>query len=130
MVILRLIFFSNSILNVTKVVGFLVGWLHPRSDIYSFTVLLFNKIFYILQNNIHKTSRKKWWFRDFLKLFFVSITVSSQIVSKIWFRIKLNIQIKLFSTSIRYHKVHIFWEGHKILRNLHLTFVLCSASQK
>ena len=27
-------------------------------------------------------------------------------------------------------KVHIFWEGHKILQNLHLTFVLCSASQK
>ena len=26
--------------------------------------------------------------------------------------------------------VHIFWEGNKILRNLHLTFVLCSASQK
>ena len=24
-----------------------------------------------------------------------------------------------------YIKVHIFWEGHKILRNLHLTFVLC-----
>ena len=27
-------------------------------------------------------------------------------------------------------KVHIFWEGHKILQNLHLTFVLCSTSQK
>ena len=27
-------------------------------------------------------------------------------------------------------KVHIFWEGHKILRNFHLTFVLCPASQK
>ena len=27
-------------------------------------------------------------------------------------------------------KVHISWEGHKILQNLHLTFVLCSASQK
>ena len=27
-------------------------------------------------------------------------------------------------------KVHIFWEGHKILQNLHLTFVICSASQK
>ena len=26
-------------------------------------------------------------------------------------------------------KVHIFWEGHKILRNLHRRFVLCSASQ-
>ena len=28
------------------------------------------------------------------------------------------------------YKVHIFWEGHKILRKLHLTFVLWSASQK
>ena len=27
-------------------------------------------------------------------------------------------------------KIHIFWEGHKMLRNLHLTFVLCSASLK
>ena len=27
-------------------------------------------------------------------------------------------------------KVHIFWEGHKILQNLYLTFGLCSASQK
>ena len=34
------------------------------------------------------------------------------------------------SAYILFHKVHIFWEGHKILRNLLLTFVLCSASQK
>ena len=27
-------------------------------------------------------------------------------------------------------KEHIFWEGHKILQDLHLTFVLCTASQK
>ena len=27
-------------------------------------------------------------------------------------------------------KVHIFWEGHKILQNLYLTLVLCSARQK
>ena len=26
-------------------------------------------------------------------------------------------------------KVHIFWEGHKILQNLHLLFILCNASQ-
>ena len=32
--------------------------------------------------------------------------------------------IKCTAISI---KVHIFWEGHTILRNLHLTFVLCSA---
>ena len=25
---------------------------------------------------------------------------------------------------LREYKVHIFWEGHKILRNLHLAFVL------
>ena len=28
-----------------------------------------------------------------------------------------------------YIKVHIFWEGHKFLQNLHRRFVLCSASQ-
>ena len=28
-----------------------------------------------------------------------------------------------------YFKVHIFWEGHKILRKLHLRFVLCSNCQ-
>ena len=27
-------------------------------------------------------------------------------------------------------KVHIFWKGHKILRNLHQLFFLCTASQK
>ena len=27
-------------------------------------------------------------------------------------------------------KVHIFWGGHKILRNIHLTFVLTSVSKK
>ena len=32
----------------------------------------------------------------------------------------------LISLGIIYIKVHIFWEGHKILQNLHLTFVLCS----
>ena len=31
---------------------------------------------------------------------------------------------------IKGHKIHIFWEGHKILWNIHLTFVLSSASQK
>ena len=28
------------------------------------------------------------------------------------------------------HKVHIFWEGHKILRNLYLTFVCMYCRQK
>ena len=31
---------------------------------------------------------------------------------------------------ISHIKVHIFWEGHKILQNIHLTYVLCSARQK
>ena len=30
----------------------------------------------------------------------------------------------------QFHKVHIFWEGHKILRNLHLTFDNSTYSQK
>ena len=36
----------------------------------------------------------------------------------------------LLSTLVyNYSKVYIFWEGHKILRNLHQLFVLCTASQ-
>ena len=35
----------------------------------------------------------------------------------------------IFFQNLSSVKVQIFWEGHKILRNLHLTFVLCSASQ-
>ena len=33
-----------------------------------------------------------------------------------------------FSAMI-WNKVHIFWEGHQILRNLHQLFILCTASQ-
>ena len=29
------------------------------------------------------------------------------------------------ATSTQYTKVHIFWEGHKILQNIHCRFVLC-----
>ena len=36
----------------------------------------------------------------------------------------------MFRTICESIKVHIFWEGLKILRNLHLTFFLCSAIQK
>ena len=32
-------------------------------------------------------------------------------------------------TNFNFCKVHIFWEGHKILRNLRRRFFLCSASQ-
>ena len=39
-------------------------------------------------------------------------------------------KLKEHDLGIYILKVHLFWEGHKILRNLHLTFVLCSASQK
>ena len=38
--------------------------------------------------------------------------------------------IGMTALSIGKIKVHIFWDGHKILRNLHLTFVICNASQK
>ena len=37
---------------------------------------------------------------------------------------------RIWSVQSTLMKVHISWEGYKILQNLHLTFVLCSASQK
>ena len=42
-------------------------------------------------------------------------------------------QLSYFKRSLadqRLIKVHIFWEGHKILRNLHLTFDYSTYSQK
>ena len=39
-------------------------------------------------------------------------------------------QLKKKSFTFWHFKVHIFWEGHKILQNLHQLFVLCTASQK
>ena len=50
---------------------------------------------------------------------------SDNLESKLWcpqFSQKINI-------GIISSKVHIFWEGLKILRNLHQLFVLCTASQ-
>ena len=34
-----------------------------------------------------------------------------------------------FSFFEKVYKVHIFWEGHKILQNFHQLFVLCIVSQ-
>ena len=36
---------------------------------------------------------------------------------------------KFVTSNLFFVKVHIFWEGHKFLRNLHRRFVLYSASQ-
>ena len=38
-------------------------------------------------------------------------------------------QIQISKLKENNDKVHIFWEGHQILRNLHQSFVLCIASQ-
>ena len=38
--------------------------------------------------------------------------------------------VRSMTNTGEYLKVHIFWEGHKILRNLHLTFDYSTDSQK
>ena len=43
-----------------------------------------------------------------------------------WYELELRFETKLIKVI---DKVRIFWEGHKILRNIFLSF-LCSASQK
>ena len=54
--------------------------------------------------------------------------IFSELMSKIFFKKKSwNSRLKTVAW-IWLCKVYIFWEGHKILRNLHLWFVLCYAS--
>jgi hypothetical protein len=52
------------------------------------------------------------------------------ITLKIYERNQIGIFIKNNGKKNIILKVHICWESPKILRDLHLTFVLCSASQK
>ena len=49
----------------------------------------------------------------------------------IWIKYSSQFQILCLKvpTNPTMIKVHIFWEGQKILRNLHQLFVLCTASQ-
>ena len=44
--------------------------------------------------------------------------------------ILLSVEITAFTLERKSGKVHIFWEGHKILRNLHLTFDCMYCNQK
>ena len=52
----------------------------------------------------------------------------NNLLPKSYFTRTLNPLYQAFPTTGVF-KVHIFWEGHKILWNLHLTFVLCSNGQ-
>ena len=49
---------------------------------------------------------------------------STKMPYKNWFRVMntFTLDILFYVQIILFFKVHIFWEGHKILRNLHLTF--------
>ena len=38
-------------------------------------------------------------------------------------------KVKKIAQNDKFSKVHIFWEGYKILQNLHRRFVLCSNGQ-
>ena len=52
-----------------------------------------------------------------------------QILNKIYYCCRhyiLLLRLDMHSGLKGHSKVHIFWEGHKILRNLHQSFVLCT----
>ena len=89
----------------------------------------------------------------FLSYFSGHQTTSEEVLSEPWFlallgSVVLTVLILIFVGIILYRKqwsrqkglgqlslpgiiikVHIFWEGHKILQNLHRRFVLCSNGQ-
>ena len=71
---------------------------------------------------LHKQERASWL--DFLgfSLLFIDIEITL-----IW--VTFGFRILLFFPLLDI-KVRIFWEGHKLLRNLHLTFVYSTCRQK
>ena len=81
----------------------------------------------ILRNNVFLSLMRK-----FCKIFLnleprktVHLRPNQLDLSNLWFSRKIKIHNHCFGQiwwNLFFVKVHIFWEGHKILRNLHLTF--------
>ena len=96
------------------------GKKHFRRSIGNFQI-------YVLSNYLGKV-QISWEGQTFLRKTPIFLKVPSYLVtSKQTGRFFQNFVAFLKYLNI---KVHIFWEGHKVLWNIHLTFVLCSASQK
>ena len=95
----------------------------------SFRISLY--VIYRLLNLKNLSSKTDFWI--YWQLGILLLSTSGHIVTLI--RLKkiyqdFSMQIKWSMVNDYYDKVHIFWEGHKNLRNFQLTSVLCSASQK
>ena len=62
--------------------------------------------------------------RKSLKQFFLILVLPK--IKRFFFRISLLASKWNKYKNAHYYKVHIFWEGHKVLRHLHQLFVLCT----
>ena len=109
---IRIHFKSYAIMIFTEESEFRFLICTPRNfDLCSITLVFTLKTFYSQPSNIHN-------------------------VNFIWKeKVKKTMYIYHILCLFRYlalfiSKVHIFWEGHKILKNIHLTYVLCSARRK
>ena len=87
--------------------------IYSQDNRQSSKIRLFNKMF----------STPCWWTNDFLKRF-----LSSHYFLDLSPRKKNIRQVRLL--NFWFDKFHTFWEGHKILRNLPLTFDCMYCSQK
>ena len=73
-------------------------------------------VFFIIGNSICFFARRQKWF----------MSKSAYVTAE---HFKLNLTSLYHIPVLSFSKYHIFWEGHKILRNLHYRFVLCSKGQ-
>ena len=100
-----------------------------------------NEIFVYVMTISQKTYGSNSWLEDSISSAWsgvMTITMIIPYLPKFWScgRLKVpkleNGQCKPWYRTISWyrHKVHIFWEGHKMLRNLHLTFDYSTYSQR
>ena len=93
----------------------------------SLTIQFMNHFFTLLgeQRNEIRLHANTKWVNAFFKVAYVLWLIENKDSNYLE-----NFTPRGWGTEEWQYKVHIFWDGHKILRNLHLTFVLCGASQK
>ena len=78
---------------------------------------------YLRTNRIHSLSPKFWHW----SMFHLMLRLGNVLG---WKKMAVFKDHDYLCTYARFSKVHIFWAGHKILRNLHLTFDYSTYSQK
>ena len=84
---------------------------------------------YVVTNQIWKFKKLVPWYNDNIKICYVIQYLTPICNIRFQHPFPTFVPWEIHEFVCLQSKVHMFWEGHNILRNLHQLFALCTASQ-